>query len=104
MLLIVFCKFAFLVNLCAVTTIVESTILDKIAASVTSSHGGASTIIMSHCDESLSNNLCICGVIRSSDGFGGTFPAEITYKPSISVLCTYFSMSDNSAFLSFSAR
>ena len=88
----------------AKTAIVESTILDKIAASVTSSHGGASTIIMSHCDESLSNNLCICGVIRSSDGFGGTFPAEITYKPSISVLCTYFSMSDNSAFLSFSAR
>ena len=104
MLFIVFCKLAFLVNLCAVTITVESTILDKIAASVTSSQGGASTITISHCDESFSNNLCIWGVISNSDGFGGTFPAEITYNPSTSVFWTYFSMSAKSAFLSFSAR
>ena len=73
------------VILYAVTITVESTILDNIIESVTSSHGVPSIIIISHTFFNSSNKFIICVDTSNSDGFGGIFPADNTYKFSTSV-------------------
>ena len=78
-------KASFLVILCAVTITVESAILDNITESVTNSLGVPSIIIISHELFKASNNPIIWADTKSSDGFGGTFPAVITNKFSTSV-------------------
>ena len=89
MFAITLAKLSFFVSFTADTITVESTILDNITESVTNSHGVPSIIIISHTSFSSSNKWFICGDINNSDGFGGIFPAGITNKLLIGVVCIY---------------
>ena len=80
-----FATLSILVSLCAVTIIVESTILAKIGASVTIKLGVPSNIVMSNICLTILLSSIIFSDTNSSDGFGGTLPAVITNKLFISV-------------------
>lgn len=81
----VFSKDTFLVNLCATTRMVESTILDKITASVTMSQGVLSIITISNTFFNFSINSSVLVESNNSEGFGGILPAGIKYKFGICV-------------------